>query len=234
MTAPVNVLATDADLYDFLCNGILDETIDQDTAARLLSSAKNEVERNEKPEILQDEATTQTNASGDTYTTMHAQPDNWRQTLELYVGVIPYSPVPFKNRVTYRNAARRYYEDHKNKQYAICGTGAGQTIRQVYLIKTDDITSATIDAATETLTWPAELRELVAWHAAQLISSGTDVGADDLSFRMSEAQRNRYQELLRSFRMWDHDLKLQSMDHRAGMDEPAEDAGDVTDVLPYL
>lgn len=236
MTAPTNVIETDADLYDFLANDILnDPEISEDAAARLLSSAKNEIERNEKPEILVDEDTSKTRSVGDTYLSMKALPDNFRQMLALYVGTLapPYVQVPFKQRHQYQHAGYRYYIDHKNSQFAICGSaGASETIRQVYLIKTNDITAATIlDGATASLTWPAELRELCAWHAAQLISSGTDVGADDLSFRMSAAQRLRYEELLRSFRHWDHDLKLASMDGRTSM----EDSGDTEDdILPYL
>lgn len=232
MTAPTNVVETDADLYALLCE-IVGEDLDPGSAARYLSSSKNELERNEKLEILQDEDVTKTNASGDIYTSMKALPDNFRQMIALYVGIIPYSPVPFKQRVSYRSSMRKYYIDHKNSQFAICGTGAGQTIRQVYLIKTNDITEATIAAVASTIVWPAEYREIIAWHAAQLISSGTDLGADDLSFRMSAAQLNRYGELLRSFRGWNHDLILQSMDNRAGMDEPAEDEND-DDVLALL
>lgn len=234
-----NVVTTDADLYTILTEDILDEDISEEAAARFLSSAKNEIERNEKPYILMNEDTSKTRASGDTYTSFKALPTDFRQMIELYVGTTPglppYIEIPFYKRHQYRLANFRYYIDHKNSQFAICGTaGASETIRQVYLIKTDDITSATITGgAAATIVWPAELRELVAWKAAEIISRASDLGADDLSFRMGAEQLRRYEELMRSFRNWDQDLKLKAQDGRAGMDDYGE-YPDIEDTLPYL
>lgn len=229
-----NILATDKNLYDMLCD-IVGEDLDTTAAARLLSSAKNELEREEKLEILVDEDTSKTNAAGDTYTSMHALPTDFRFMLKLYVGIIEYAPTPFRNRINARNSARRYYIDHKNNQFAICGVGSGNTITQVYLIKTDDITAATIeDATSATLLWPNEHWEVVVWHAAQLLSSGTDTAADDVSFRMTAAQRNRYNELRAALKSWNQDLVLQSMDNRTDMNSEADDDTAPEEVLPYL
>lgn len=237
MAVPVSAINNDLELAEFLADHILDEDVDPQLLAVVLSMAKNQLELDEKPEILQDEDTTKTRSSGDTYLSMKSLPDNFRQMIELYVGtaVPPYVEVPFKKRHVYRNSSYRYYIDHKNSQFAICGSaGASETIRQVYLIKTPDFTSSSVvDEDSSTCVWPKEHWPLIAWKAAKIIGSGTDVGADDLSFRMSAQQEQIYQEMLHSFRMWDHDLKLKSIDGRAGYADEDEDFG-VEDSLPYM
>lgn len=239
MAQPASAIDNNLQLYEFLTEHILDESLDPQQVAVLLSSAKNRIERLYKPEILIDEDSSKTRSSGDTYLSMKALPDNFRDMLELYVGEILYRPVPFRRRMTYKDAALRYYIDHKDNQFAICGVGgAAETIRQVYLIKTDDFTEATVSDENEsTLTWPKEFWELCAWEAAEIVSSGTDIGADDLSFRMSTGQKNRKDELLHAFLMWDHDLKLKAQDNRAGYADGGEfgDGQDlINDILPRM
>lgn len=238
MAAPASAINSDKDLADFIQDHILDEDLDPTQLAILMSMAKNRVELNEKPEILQDEDTSKTRSGGDSYLSMKALPDNFREMVALYVGVAlpPYTQIPFKKRHVFRNASLRYYIDHKNSQFAICGVaGASETIRQVYLIKTDDFTAATVvDDNAATCVWPKEHWPLIAWEVAEMVSSGTDVGADDLSYRMSAAHKEQHERSLHMFRNWDHDLKLQAQDGRAGY----ADEGDAQDlegeILPYM
>ena len=239
MVAPTSIFNYDEDIATFLTEHILDEDLDTQMIAMLLSQAKNRLETEEKPDILIDENTSQSRASGDTYLSMKSLPDDFRQMLELYIGtnLPPLRPIHFRDRHKYRNSAYRYYIDQKNKQFAICGSaGAAGTIRQVYLILTNDFTEASIatDANAETCVWPKEHWPLLAWKAAEMVSSGTDIGADDLSFRMSQQQFRQYEEALHSFRMWDHDLKLKAQDNRAGYDESTDDLSLEDDILPYM
>lgn len=236
MTAPLSAISNDLELAEFLTDHILDEDLDPQQIAVLLSMAKNRVELSVKPEICIDEDTSKTRSSGDLYTTMKDLPDNFREMLELYVGMTLYSPVPFQKRHTFRNSPLRYYINHKANQFAICGSaGAAETIRQIYLIKTDDFTESSVqDENAATLTWPKEHWPLVAWEAAEIISSGTDVGADDLSFRMSAAHREQHQRALQMFINWDHDLKLKSMDNRTGYADEGEARSLEDDILPFM
>jgi hypothetical protein len=224
MTAPISAINSDLDIAELLTDHILDEDLDPQQIAILLSAAKNKIELELKLELLLDEDVSQTRASGDSYTTMKSLPDNFREMLELYVGTTLYRPIPFRKRTTFRFSDLRYYIDYKNRQFAICGNGgSSQVIKQVYLIKTDDFTSSSVaDASAATLTWPKEFWGLVAWEAAYIISSGTDIGADDISFRMSESQKKQRDDLLHSLRMWDHDLKLAQQGGRSTPDEDDE------------
>lgn len=236
MAAPTSAISSDKDLADFIQDHILDEDLDPTQLSILMSMAKNRIELNEKPEILQDEDTTKTRSAGESYLSMKALPDNFREMIELYVGTIRYTPIPFKKRHLYRNASMRYYIDHKNSQFAICGSaGASETIRQVYLIKTDDFTAASvIDDSATTCTWPKEHWPLIAWEVAEIVTSGTDVGVDDLSYRMSAAHKEQHERSLHMFRNWDHDLKLQAQDGRAGYADEGENEDLVGEILPYM
>ena len=239
MTAPASIFNYDEDLAAFLTDHILDEDVDPQLVAMMLSQAKNRIELMEKPEILQDENTSQTRSGGDTYLSMKSLPDDFREMIELYVGTAlpPYTQVPFKKRHVYRNSSFKYYIDHKNSQFAICGSaGSSETIRQVYLIKTADFTEASITAGAQAATcvWPKEHWPLIAWKAAEMISSGTDAGADDLSFRMSREQLRLSEEALHAFRMWDHDLKLASIDGRAGYADEQDHVSLEDDILPHM
>lgn len=236
-TAPTAAINSDLDLYDFLTNDILDEDIGEGMGARLLSQAKNAIELELKLQILIDEDATQTRAAGDTYLTMKSLPDNFRSMLELYVGSIlpPFRQIPFKDRLRYGLSNWRYYVDHKNAQFAICGNaGAAATIHQIYLIKTDDFTESSLQSdSAATCVWPKEHWPAIAWKAAEMISSGTDVGADDLSFRMSAEQKRQAEDAIARLRDWDQELKLAAQDGRAGMEEDI-DYPDIEDTLPYL
>lgn len=238
MSAPASAISNDLELATFLQDYILDEELDPTLIAILLSQAKNRVELSEKPEVLMDEDSTQTRSSGDSYLTMKSLPDNFREMIALHVGTAlpPYTQVPFSKRHTFRNASLRYYIDHKNSQFAICGSaGAAETIYQEYLIKTDDFTAASVaDNTATTCVWPTEHWPLIAWEAAEIISSSTDVGADDLAFRMSAGQKEQHQRALHMFRMWNHDLILQSQDGRAGYADEGEAQDLVGDILPYM
>jgi len=236
MAAPTSSISSDKDLAEFLTEHILDESLDPVQTAILLSLAKNRVETNEKPEFLQDEDVSQIRSSGDSYLTMKSLPDNFRQMIALYVGNIPYTQVPFKKRHTYRNSSFKYYIDHKNAQFAICGSaGASETIRQEYLIKTDDFTdTSVVDDNATTCVWPKEHWPLIAWEVAEIVTSGTDVGVDDVSYKMSAAHKEQHERSLHMFRNWDHDLKLQSIDGRAGYADDGDNEDLVGEILPHM
>lgn len=234
MTAPVSAISNDRELADFLTEHILDESLDPTLVAILLSQAKNRIETNERPEILIDEDSTKTRASGDTFETMKDLPDDFRSMIELRVDNALYLPVPYAKRRAYRYAGQRYYIDHRRGQFAICGSGGEGTIHQTYLIKTDDYTATSVaDENAATCVWPKEHWPLIAWEAAEMVSTGTDVGVDDISYRMGASHAEMRERCLQMFRNWDHQLKLDSIGGRRGY---ADDEGiDIEeDILPYM
>lgn len=234
MTAPVSAIDNDMDLAAFLTDHILDEDLDPQAVAVLLSQAKNRIELNERPEILIDEDSSKTRTSGDSYLTMKDLPEDFRSIIELRVDDNPLFPVPFSKRRAFRHASQRYYIDHKRRQFALCGTGGTGTINMTYIVKTDDFTADSVaDENAATCVWPTEHWPLIAWEAAEIISTGTDVGVDDISYRMGAAHSEQRERALHAFRNWDHQLKLDSM---GGVRGYADDEGtDVeSDILPYM
>ena len=115
--------------------------------------------------------------------------------------------------------------DHKNSQFAVCGTGgSSETINHYYLIKTDDLTIANKDTD-NIITWPTEFQPLTAYEAAEIYMQGLD--PDDISIRQGEYQKAEHQRLLDALVAWDADLKLAAQDNRGGfdLDEPEIDIG---------
>lgn len=196
---------------------LIDDELDITFTYQLLTNAKNKVESKYKPLILQTVDTSKTASVGDTYLSMKALPTDIRQMIKLVVGTMPYFPVPFKDRIRYRDATRRYYIDWKNRQFALTGSIAGsQTISQHYLIKTDDLTQAN-ETTEGVVLWPDEYQLLIAYEAAVLKSGGID--ADTTSQGNAPVLNGEHQELLDGFIEWDADLKLQSMNGQGGYHE---------------
>lgn len=209
---------------------LIDDSIDEDRAYELMELSKNKVETELKLEILKDMDETQTANPGDTYLSMKTLNTEARQLLKLTVGLIPYIPVPFMNRENFRNAARRYYIDWKNKQFALCGTIAStQTIRQYFLTKTTRITSSNADDAT-TIVWPDEFKPLLAFMMAGIYQGNID--PDDIAVRQSVQQFVQGQMLLDAMIAWDQDIKLASMNNVGGFLSDHEGEGGLDDNDP--
>lgn len=223
----------DVELKEFFEN-IIGDSLDETFTVAILNQAKNQIERRLKPLFLQEVDESKTRNTSDNYETMKDLPSDFREMVELYVGTQRYIPVPYLDRVRYRFSAYRFYIKHRDSQFAICGTSStAETIRQYYLVKTPDLTVAkiTADSPATTILWPSEFIPLIAWEGARIVESGTDDGADDLSFRMSASQEKIAQKLEDDFTSWDHDQKLNEMDNRGGY-EP--ETPSIEDDLQYM
>lgn len=216
----------------------VEDTLDQDHVYQLLTQAKNKVEMRLKPIILHDVDTTQTASVGDGYLNMKTLATNARMMLNLSIGRYNYKQIPFIRREQWRDSARRYYIDWKNRQFALTGRiGEANTIHQFFLSKTPDITVADKDSSTA-IVWPSEFHGLIPFEMAEIFQANID--PDEISFRMSVQQRFQKQEIEDAFIAWDTDIKLQSMDGRAGFQEdlegdwPREEDGFSNPDLPYL
>lgn len=193
---------------------LIQDTHDITHTYALLSSAKNKIERLYKLAILINTDTSKTAAVGDGYLTMKALPTDFREMIKLYVGTMPYWPVPYASRISFRDAARRYYIDHKNAQFALCGTiGSVATISQIYRIKTTDLTEANEDTD-NIITWPEEFQPLVAYEAAKIFLQNID--PDTTAVAQGNYNAAEHQALLDSFIAWDHDIKLAAMNNQGG------------------
>lgn len=194
---------------------------------QLLTQAKNEIETKLKLKILEANDASQTANSGDTYLTLKSLPANFKQMNKLFVGTIQYFPIPFNQRITYRQSARRFYIDYKrmvagSTALGLCGAVASaQTINMFYTAKTDDLTEA-VENTAGLILWPDEFQPIIPYKAAKIFEANID--ADDIAFRMSAAQEAEYQSLLDAFIAWDQDIKLAEMNNQGGY---ADDYNDI-------
>lgn len=206
---------------------LVDDTHDITHTYQLLTQAKNLVERLMKLKILESSDATQTWSPGDTYLTLKSMPADFRLMLSLYVGTIPYYPVSFAKRITYRSVARKYYIDHKKQVHGdaalgIMGSaGSAQIITQNYLVKTDDLTEDNENDAGVVL-WPDEFQPIIPYIAARIYQANID--PDDIAIRQAVAQDVEVQRLWEGMVAWDHDLKLAEMGGRTGYADE-EDVG---------
>lgn len=215
----------------------IDDELDEDHAYQLMTQAKNKLEMRLKPIILHDVDTSQTANIGDGYLNMKTLATNVRMMLNLTVGRFNFKQIPFIRREQWRDSARRYYIDWKNRQFAFTGVmGLSGPINQFFLTKTADITVADEDSAS-IIVWPSEFHGLIPFEMAEIFQANID--PDEISFRMSPQQRLQKQEIEDAFVAWDTDIKLQSMDGRGGFQEdvegdwPRDDSDHIPD-LPYL
>lgn len=236
MTAPVRSISTPDELALFY-EGLIDDGPDRNLTYQLLSQAKNRLEVENDLYVLQREDTSKTAAIGDTYTTLHSLPDDWRKTRYMRIGVgvgaLKLRPTSFEHRSS--EQGNRYFIDYRKssisaKRFGFTGTlGRGGTVYHGYLIATDDFVTANEDTDMDTfLPWPSEFYPVIAFEAAGFYQTGVD--ADSISAGMGAVNLARAQNLLDSFLAWDHDQKLAEQDNRAGFADDGDDIDQPVDI----
>lgn len=203
------------------------ESLSDESACRLITQAKNKVEADLKLEILKAVDSSQTASVGDSYLTMKTLNSNVRIPLKVVVNNITHFPCSFVNREAFRFAARRYYIDWKNRQFALTGRIAtAGTIYMYYLSKTPDVTVDDLEDAT-IIVWPDEFKPLIAYEMAAIQQGNID--ADAVSIEISPKQKAEAQAIKDSFIAWDADIKLAAMNNQGGFQDDVE--GDPLDLI---
>lgn len=208
---------TDLELKNFFITLVDDEDFTDASLLVLFNSAKNKIEKEIKPQWLIAKDTTKTGSVGDTYLTTKALPTDFVIAKKLYYGQRELRPVPFESSILYKNSPNRYYVDHKNNVFAQTGNiNNADTYTMFYLAQSTDFTAF---AGATTLTWP-DYHALVAFEAAKIYQASMD--ADDLAFRMSQAQDREYRILRDAFIGLNTDLQLQGEDDTMGYADDEE------------
>ena len=199
---------------------LVDDTMDITYTYQLLTQVKNWIEIMLNLYILQTTDESQTASSGDSYTTLKTVPTDFRKMINLYVGTLEYWPVPFAQRIRYKDTSRRYYIDYKrwvagSTALGLTGkvTGSSQTITQVYLVETGDLTEANEDTAGVIL-WPDEFQLVIANLAAKIKNANID--PDEINFRQALEHDREFARFLEPLIAWDHELKLSAQNDRRG------------------
>lgn len=193
-----------------LFRAIVDDTPDSTYEDNLLQQAKMLIEGERDWEILKKIDTTKTWATSDTYLTTKALPTDFFSPRSLYVENYrnPFIAVPLEHREQYKDISGRYYIDHGNAVYGLCGnTSEARTLTLVYTYMTDDIGASTSPV------WPAPFHRLLPYYMAGLHQGGTDW--DSISARMAPVNTSEAARIRRNMIEWDMRLKMHSMNARS-------------------
>lgn len=187
-------------------------THDIDDTYDILTSARGRIEDMYNLKISEALDVSQIANPGDTYLTAKNLPADWRKTKKMVVDIIPYYPIPFKQRIGYRFSARHYTIDERNKKFYLTGSvAANKVINHFYQVSytpfSADVENQTIDNTF--LAWPYEYWPLLILEAQAEFLGGID--GDDIARVLGAAAAARHERLLDGLLAWDHDLKLQSM-----------------------
>lgn len=211
------------DLYTQFDQLVGEDGYDKTHSYQLMTQAKNLIEDELKLKILESVDVSKTANVGDTYLTMKALPVDYRNTIKISVGALPYISIPFRLREQMANMPRRFYVDQKNKQFALTGkVASSQTINHFYQCTTGEITETIEGNLTSTIIlWPTRFHPILPYKMAQIYQANID--ADFMAFRMSPGQAEQYEAIKDSLIAWDHDIKLQDMNFQGGY---ADDVAD--------
>ncbi len=193
---------------------------------RLFTQAKNKIETELKLKVLENTDQSQIWSPGDTYLTLKTIPADFRQMLRVFAGRFEFWPVSSAQKIRYQNAVRRYYIDHRlqvagSAALGLMGsTGSAQTITQVFLMKTDDLTEDN-EETNGIILWPDEFQPLIPYVAAGIYQANLD--PDDISVRQAVSQKVEAQNILDSMIAWDHDIKLAAMGNQGGYASDVDD-----------
>lgn len=186
-----------------LLGEIVDDGVDETVGLLLLNTAKDNIETEQRLEILKRCDESNVHNSGDTYRTPHALPEGFVEDLALYVGddPAPYSKIFFEQREQYKGVARYWYIDQGSGQFYICGSASG-TVRLFYKGTTDDIETDTAP------TWPAQFHKLIVIRAAELFYP-SDAGERIKSW--DDKWKQVADRLENALILWDAQLKVSAM-----------------------
>ncbi len=161
-------------------------------------------------------------AVSDTYLTMKTLPTDFMREKKVVLvngsglNREVYFPIPFEQRISYKDASRRYYIDFLNSKFALTGNvDEAKTINLFYYHKPADIATGTSPI------WPSDFHLLLAFDVAAIMKGGIDY--DDQNARMAPENRAAAKVIDDSMIAWDQDLQLTAHgESSAGFEEDPE------------
>ena len=172
--------------------------------------------------------TSLTAQSSDTWETQKSLPSDFGRDKKLNVGNgagSEYLPIPFERMIEYKSTSRRYAIDMLNLKLRLMGSvSSAQTINLFYFYFPTTLDTTQAESAS-VIVWPTRFQALLAYDMAALYFAGID--ADDVTHRMSPAQRLAAKELADAMIQWDNSLMLRAMDHSSAPQTRSTDSPDV-------
>jgi len=187
--------------------GLVDDKLDDTLLENLFNMAKNEIEIERPWEVLKELDSSNTIASGHTYTTAKTLPTRFLTPLLIFVGDdrIQYKQIPFEERERWKDITHRWYLKQKDSNFFICGTPAsGSTIYFFYMQSSPDISGS------QDWTFPSFAHPLIPIKAAKLFYP-----IDRIEKGRAYDDRWQIQENLirRQLHAWDARLKKDAARH---------------------
>lgn len=205
---------------------LVDDDLDLDLEIQLLNNSKNKLERELRLEICKVLDESSSTSVGQTYTTAISLPAAFRGLASNYiwVGTGKIYPKRLEDAAYYRSIGGFFYIDYKNNQLRLTGTQTSiQSIVIPYITKTTDITEASINAGTTTVTWPSEFHSIIAYEMVKLFDQ-IDRLQESKSWRAEwDAEYNVLKNALKG---WDADLKLAALGHQTPYGEETSGMGE--------
>ena len=190
-------------------NSLVDDDIDSTLAYQLLNNARIKIEGERPWQMLKKRDATNTADTGGTWETAYSLPSDYNDPINIIVGTLEYTPIPFEQAVFYKDNGRYYYIDEANSNFHICGSpGTAETIYFNYIYTPTDVTSTTSPV------WPARYHPLIAFEMAVLFTEGVD--ADEVSKTMSTGFLRARQDLHDQMEKWDARLTNRAMNNSTG------------------
>ena len=203
---------TTQQLYDKTTDILDGESTSVSLFLTLVALAKNKREAEKPWQFLKKEDSSQSASAGDTYLSMKTLPTDFAWALHVFVGTsfLEYQEVPFEERRYWRDAARRFYIDLRNSQFAITGTGESGSIFLQYTAFTSDPVAL---GDTMPTAWPDRFLPLLSFDVAALYRGGTDF--DDVNARMGAENRLAAKMLYAAMVSWNTILTLRAMNQQS-------------------
>ncbi len=205
---------TGQDYLDLLPS-VIGDALDQDFTIQLINDTKNDLETELQLEVTKTVNSSGTATVGQDSTTARTLPTDFFLPLTIYVGTDQYDPIPFEHQQFYKNVSGKYWIDHKNGQYHLCGTvGATNTIYFYYQYATPDLETGTLD--TWTPVWPSRFHSILLYEIARKYFAFDQ--SEKVRSWMAEHQMF-YQERKRMMMDWDAKLKLTAIGNSTTLED---------------
>lgn len=195
---------TGQNIIDKFHNYVSDE-LDSDFELQLVNDAKNEIESELMMEITKKLDSSGSVSSGQTSSTARTLPTDFYLPLVIYVGTMPYYPIPMERQQEYVGVSGYYWIDVANSQYHLTGTqGSANTIYFYYQYQTTDLTLLTSPV------WPTRFHTLIPLEMARQYWQ-IDQGEKNRAWTMEFASDHmKWKRLMMD---WDARLKLNAVDN---------------------
>ena len=204
---------TKAEIYTFVTNLLDGFEIDTTLFDTFLNTAQSYWENQRPWMALRAEDSSNTISPGNTFTTVHTLPTNFRKWYTRFPIVLADSQqnpqqylreVPFNSKLAYKSDGTRFYCDYANRRFYICGEVPQALTAYLYFIKKGTLVSADDNNEWELDTLD-EYTEILGLTVAVYWKNGVDY--DVINNAQANANASLAGQIFKSMTEWDGELQ---------------------------